>query len=163
MKIPFLLISRIKLISTTLVPRVLYFFTLRFGAAAVVTSKSSRNGGTDLVYLALQNTARFPVFSFFMSPRFLNVLPSVCHLFYCSPCTTEGGDETPAGLVFTLIRPPSRISIMLFVYRILRVVLNMLHCLVIYVPLCLPVGCNFGETLRTVSLILRVANIGNLG
>jgi hypothetical protein len=71
-------------------------------------------------------------FFFCISAHFLNVLPSVCHLFYCSPCTSGGADETPAGLVFTLIRSPSRISILLFVYGILRVVLNMLLCLVIY-------------------------------
>lgn len=83
------------------------------------------------LHYKMQNVYSFS--PFFMSARFLDVLPSVCHLFYCSPCTAGGGDESPAGLVFTLIRPPSRISILLFVYRILRVVLNMLHCLVIYI------------------------------
>lgn len=113
-----------------------------FGAAVLGASKSYRNGGINLVHLVqlvqlvheIRHVCPFSPF-FNTSARFLNARPSppVCHLFYCSPCTSGDEIETPCWFVFTLIRPPSRISILLFVYRNLRVVLYMSHCLIIYI------------------------------
>jgi len=62
-----------------------------------------------------------------MYVHFLNALPFV-FIYFIAVCVLQGAERSPpAGLVFTLIWPPSRISILLFVHNILHVLLNMLH------------------------------------
>jgi hypothetical protein len=160
------LISRIRLISTTLVPRVIYFFTLRFGAAAVVTGKSIRNGRTDLVCLALQNIARLPVFSFFYECTFLECTSLCMSVVLLLSMYYGGRRRDPRWSCFHVNTAPlenfhSVICLRNPTCRFEYVALscNLYTCVFV----CLLAGCNFGEALRAESPTLRVANRGNVG